>query len=149
MPRSKRPVFSPWPVSPAPWVDLAWRATATALASAEVIARRTTRMATMGSTPTAADRYEWQRMVDEKIAATDESTQAMGRQVAAWMQSSAWPWLALAWLPARTLLGPPRAPTGLPDGAAMWRESAALATAGLAPFQRRATANARRLRKQR
>jgi hypothetical protein len=97
-----------------------------ALAAPQVVAHRVGRMLTAGSTPSAADVAEFQRMGAEKVAAFFESWNAMAAQ-------------ALR-LQAQQLRFSP---------AAWWAPVVDLAAAGLAPVHRRATANAKRLARRR
>lgn len=59
------------------WTDLAWKISEMSLASAEVIAHRTTRMAAAGPMPSARDRKEFHLMGQEKFDAATESARAM------------------------------------------------------------------------
>lgn len=59
------------------WTDLAWKIGEMSMASAQVIARRTTRMAAAGPMPNAGDRQEFTRMRREKIEAATESAHAL------------------------------------------------------------------------
>ena len=54
------------------WTDLAWKIGEMSMASAQVIAHRTTRMAAAGPIPNASDRQEFRRMGQEKIEAATE-----------------------------------------------------------------------------
>jgi hypothetical protein len=133
------------------WAKLATQSTEMLLASGEVIARRSQRMSAMGANPDAADRREMNRMVDEKVSAASESVQAMSMRAAGLYQASMVQWFDLANRQAAALLGigsPPRASV---DAAARktMRAAAQITTAGLAPFHRHATGNAKRLRKAR
>lgn len=149
MSRPHRRPFSPWGMPLVSWMELAQRSTATWVASAEVIAQRSQQMASMGATPSAADRRELQRMVDEKVSAVGESAQAMGRQAVALMLASTTQWMNMAHAQTLAMLGSGRAPSAKAGMAAAMRASVAMADAGLKPFHRRATANASRLRKRR
>ena len=74
MKRSSRSMFgNPFLV----WSDLAWKFGEMSLASAQVVAHRTTRMAAAGPLPNARDRDEFTRMGLEKIDAATESAHAM------------------------------------------------------------------------
>lgn len=137
-----------WPAF-GPWMDLALRSTATLMASGEVIARRSQRMATMGPRPSGADRREMQRMVEEKVSATGESLQAMGMQTMALMQSSALQWMNVAQAQTLSMIGLGRIPSQSSASRAALRAPVAMMEAGLKPFHRRATANASRLRRKR
>jgi hypothetical protein len=103
---------------------------ALAFAAPEVMAHRMARLALAGPTPSARDRREFHRMGAEKVAAFYESWNAMSLAMfrAFWSFAlSPWQW------------GSPRAR----------RAGSNVLAAGLAPLQRRATANARRLRRTR
>jgi len=58
------------------WADLAWKIGETSMASAQVIAHRTTRMAVAGPMPNASDCHEFAQMGQEKYEAAAESAQA-------------------------------------------------------------------------
>ena len=64
------------------WTDLAWKIGEMSMASAQVIAHRTTRMAAAGSKPNARDRKEFTRMGQEKIEVAMESARAMAAHLA-------------------------------------------------------------------
>src|ERR1700694_4277766 len=64
------------------WIDLAWKIGEMSMASAQVIAHRTTRMAAAGPMPNARDRQEFTRMGREKIEAATESTRAIAAHLA-------------------------------------------------------------------
>ena len=74
------------------WGDLATKTLEMMLASAQVIAHRTGRMALAGPAPNARDRREFALMGQEKIEAGAQSAQAM----AAHMMSMSQPWGVLA-----------------------------------------------------
>ena len=59
------------------WSDLAWKIGEMSMASAQVIAHRTTRMAASGPRPNARDRQEFLRMGREKAEASTESASAI------------------------------------------------------------------------
>jgi hypothetical protein len=59
------------------WTDLAWKFGEMSIASAQVIAHRTARMAAAGPMPNARDRQEFTRMGQEKIGAATESAYAI------------------------------------------------------------------------
>lgn len=63
------------------WTNLAWKIGEMSMASAQVIAHRTTRMAAAGPNPNPRDQKEFTRMGQEKIDAATESAQAMGLQM--------------------------------------------------------------------
>lgn len=121
-----------------------------AQAAPQVVAMRLGRMMTAGSVPSARDRREFHRMGAEKLAAFNESWQAMAvhslaqqQQLMTWWAGAWWQWVAGGWMQPWTTLGQ------LSSGAGKQWEKAALETAtrGLAPVHRRATANARRLKR--
>lgn len=143
---SRYPPFF-WGLPFAPWMGLASRSADTWLASGAVIAERTRRMAAMGSRPSAADQREMRRMVDEKVSATGESAQAMTAQAISLAQASASRWMTFTHAQTMAMLGFGRMPSTAPAANAAMRASVSMAEAALAPFHRRATANARRLRK--
>jgi hypothetical protein len=119
---------------------LATSAAELALAAPQVMAHRLTRMALAGSTPSARDRKEFDRMVAEKAAAAAEAWQAMAMQTWMAQQQLATSWLRLAWSPA----GWGRA--GAARGATQWQHAAlGVLVKGMAPVKRRAKANAKRL----
>jgi hypothetical protein len=109
------------------------------IAAPQVVAHRLARMATVGATPTARDRAEMQRMTTEKFAAAAASWQAMGLQVLLAQQRLLFPWLTAAGQ---------RSPAPASIGA-MQAAALGVMAAGLAPVQRTATANARRLARRR
>jgi len=110
---------------------LATQAFELSLAAPHVMAHRLARLAFAGPSPSARDRREFHRMGAEKLAAFCESWSAM--YLALWranLNLALWP--SQMWSPAwgaRTGLG--------------------ILGRGLAPIHRRATANARRLRRRR
>lgn len=108
---------------------LAAQAAELAIAVPQVVAHRMTRMALAGAQPSARDKREFQRMGQEKVLAFWQSWFAMG-----WAVTSSWQRAWLAWLQGARV---PMLAT-LPA-------LAAVASRGLAPIHRRATANARRL----
>jgi hypothetical protein len=121
---------------------LAADATALAVATPQVVAHRIARMALAGPVPDARDRAELQRMGAEKVAAFYESWTAMYAealraqwQLSASLMQAMWtPWLA------------PRAVRRIGEAYAD-SVTRGVASAGLAPVRRRATANAKRLGK--
>jgi hypothetical protein len=146
------------------WTDLAWKIGEMSMASAQVIAHRTTRMATAGPLPSARDRQEFSRMGQEKIEAAAESAQAIAAQMTAmsstiatrafghWMRGSA----ALMSLAASRSVGQfvtrqAKLAQAVSRSATTAFEvsdtTARLARHGLKPIHARATANARRLGK--
>lgn len=111
-------------------------------ASAQVVAHRMTRMALAGPLPSARDRKEFKRMVDEKHLAFGESWLAMiGHatlsQVA--LGSTAWRSLCYPWL------GGGATPAVMASQIQL--ASIAMIQKGLEPMHRKAVANAKRLAK--
>ncbi len=152
MPRRSRVPTSPWTFNPfAMWTTLATQSAETLLASGEVITRRSQRMALAGANSGANDRREMGRMVQEKVDASTESAQAMTVQATRLYQASMMQWFDLANRQAEAFCGVGTSPRLSADVAAKKTIQAAaqIATAGLAPFHRRATGNAKRLRKPR
>lgn len=107
------------------WFDLGMRTSQMLWSSAEVIGQRSQRMAVSGANPTAADQREMHRMVDEKMRAATESMQAMSS--------------CAGKLYTRSLLRG--------DALGMAQAFTQMASVGLTPYHRRATENAKRLRK--
>jgi hypothetical protein len=109
------------------------------VATPQVVAQRLARMAAAGVQPNARERAEMQRMTTEKFVAVAASWQAMTLQALRVQQRLIFSWLT----PRRTLALAPTAAARL--------QTAALGvlSAGLAPVQRAATANARRLARRR
>ena len=107
------------------------------LATPQVIAQRTTRMALAGPSPSAQDQREFLRMGQEKAEAFGESWLAMGLRL--WqMQTSAAASLWAQWLrqgPQMLFAAEQPLLQALPQ----------LLASGLKPVHRRVTANARRL----
>lgn len=128
----------PWARAWSRWLEIGW-------AAPQVVAHRTQRMLRSGLLPSAVDRVEFRRMVDEKGEAWFESMLQMSTEAwkvwfaiaestmrSWWLASSAWP------------SGGPRSPYC--GAARRWAKSAPnIAYVGLGPIHRRATANARRL----
>jgi hypothetical protein len=109
---------------------------ALSVAAPQVIAMRTARMLAAGVNPTARDRRELERMGTEKMLAFWESMNAMGLEMAKAQQQFALSAMRQWWSP----------------WVSPWSVGAAAAKVlekGLAPVQKRASANARRLRKKR
>jgi len=146
------------------WADLAWKVSEMSLASAQVVAHRTARMAVAGPLPNARDRDEFTRMGLEKIEAATESAEAMaahwttmnlklGTSALRHMVTGS---AAIASLAASRDFGQfvarqaklAEAMSGATTTAHAWSGSTArLAQRGLKPIHARATANARRLGK--
>lgn len=120
-------------------------------AAPQVVACRVARLARAGHAPGARDRREFQLMGAEKAAAFGEAWQAMAlqllqaqSQMAASMWQGAW---GGAW--AQPWARRP-APHPWPSWAAAWQSAALdVLNQGIAPVRRRASANARRLGRQR
>jgi hypothetical protein len=121
------------------------------LAAPQVVALRSMQMLAAGANPSVRDRQELARMGSEKVQALAESVNAMTLQVmkinqewatlAARQWWSAWtaPWSALAKMPQAPAIGQ-----------RLVREAASeVLDRGLKPVHKRATANARRLRRKR
>ncbi|HEX6706101.1 MAG TPA: polyhydroxyalkanoate granule-associated phasin [Albitalea sp.] len=146
------------------WNDIALRTGEMMVASAQVIAHRTGRMAAAGHSPSLRDRREFTRMGLEKVEAAGESLWAMGQHLTAMnmqLAMKAWQdmvaagtaWMSLAGsrsLPqamrrhgelARTVSASAKSASRLSDA------TARVARQGLKPIHSRATANAKRLRK--
>lgn len=154
--RSSVPPVNPFSL----WSDFAARSTEMLVASAEVISRRTQRIAAAGAAPDTADRRELQRMVAEKMSASSESMQAIilgsgkfctdsfFRMCAEMTQHAASFYLGAGTTPSKAMRESQRS-------LARWGElnkstanaAAKLAGAALEPYRRRATGNVKRLRK--
>jgi hypothetical protein len=106
---------------------LARQATELAIAVPQVMAHRLTRMALAGATPSARDRREFHGMGQEKLTAFWQSWFAMGWATTQAMQQS---WIAM--------LSGARVPL---------IDTHSILSRGMAPVHRKATANAKRLRK--
>jgi hypothetical protein len=103
-----------------------------------VIGQRLTRMALAGHAPSAADRRENQRMVQEKVEASMESASALMTQTAR-ASFSFWSSMMQAGLSASSTARAQRA------GMAATEASLDMARGALAPVVRRTKGNARRL----
>jgi hypothetical protein len=106
---------------------LARQATELAIAVPQVMAHRLTRMALAGASPNARDRREFHGMGQEKMVAFWQSWFAIGWAVTEASQKS---WIAM--------LSGARVPM---------LDAQAVLSKGMAPVHKKATANARRLRK--
>ena len=137
-----------------PWMQM-WEI---AVAAPEVVAHRAARMAKSGPTPTTADRKELTRMTQEKFEAFGESASAMAAEVvranlALWpsVLRAGWTLPSAMWMPsARAGSRRPASKSALAAGAVPRIVSSAASRVlakGLAPVRRRATANAKRLRR--
>jgi hypothetical protein len=147
-----------------PWIGLATRYAEMAAASAEVIARRTQRIAMAGSSPSERDRREFVRMGQEKIDASTESARAAGAELLrlnhrfamqAWlaMLSTSTDMLGLAGsrTPSQLLARQRKLASTLrraaPTGARLSAAAASLVGAAMKPVHSRARRNAARLRR--
>jgi hypothetical protein len=135
-----------------------------AIAAPQIIANRTARMLAAGANPGTADRREFSQMFTEKVQAFWESLFSMGVQALKTNQSYAqeaalqwWRlWTTRWWLPAmrpalHAMATLPRAAAlvSTPSASQHARAMSKLIAAGLGPIHKRATANARRLRRTR
>jgi hypothetical protein len=100
----------------------------------QVVAMRTARMLAAGVNPSASDRREFQRMGNEKVLAFWESMNAMGLQMAKAQQE-------YALFAMRNWTAPWITPWSIAASASRVLEQ------GVAPLHKRASANARRLRR--
>lgn len=133
-------------------------------AAAQVIARRTQRMALAGSNPSARDRREFALMGQEKADAAAQSSFAVGSALLRMNQRTAMQaWLAMlaASTDAMSLAGSRTASQvaarqaklartlrrAVPSVSAMSTAAASLTSAALKPVHARATRNATRLRR--
>jgi len=146
------------------WTDLAWKIGEMSMASAQVIAHRTRRMAAAGPLPNARDRQEFTLMGQEKIEAAAESARAIaahlatmnlkfGTRVFTHMVTGAAALMSLAASRsvgqsiarqaklAESVSRSAKIASGLSDSTAQ------VARRGLKPIHARATSNARRLGK--
>ncbi len=129
----------PWARAWSRWLEIGW-------AAPQVVAHRTQRMLRSGPLPSAVDRVEFRRMVDEKGEAWLESTLQMSAE--AWkvwfaiVESAMRPW----WLASPGSLRGTASRSPYCGAARRWAKAAPhIVYAGLGPVHRRATANARRL----
>lgn len=146
------------------WIDLAWKIGEMSMASAQVIAHRTARMAAAGPTPNARDRREFARMGQEKFDAAAESAHAIAAQLAQMnvklgeralrnmvTGTAALLSLASSRSVGQSILRQARLARSLSGSAGTATDLSAatirLARRGLKPVHARATANARRLGK--
>ena len=118
------------------------RAIELAVAVPQVVTHRLGRAALAGPSPSARDRREFQRMYVEKIAAFNESLNAMAiEMVRANIRAFFAPW---SWSWPR----PRRASTYAADLTSLYaRTGLGMLDQALAPYHRRAVANATRLRR--
>jgi hypothetical protein len=129
-----------------------------AIAAPQVIAVRTSRMLAAGANPGASDPAEFSRMHTEKVAAYWESMAAMAAQVVKANQEYARlagvQWLRL-WTAPLSFVGKRTASQAaasllpLPTPAQRRRAASSVLAAAVKPVHKRATANARRLKRKR
>lgn len=146
------------------WTELLWKFAELSTASAEVIAHRTTRLASAGPLPGARDRREFTRMGQEKFeAATECATAVAGHLTAINLQFGTRAFGdAMNAASALMSLGTSRTAgefatrqleladalsRSATTAVALSHSAAGLAGRGLTPIHSRATANARRLRR--
>jgi hypothetical protein len=146
------------------WSELMWKVAEISSASAEVIAHRTTRLASAGPMPGARDRREFTRMGQEKFETATECAAAVAGHLTAMnlqfgtrafgdAMNAASALMALG--TSRTVSEVVTRQVKLADAlsrsvktaVALSGSTAGLAGRGLTPIHSRATANARRLRK--
>ena len=144
------------------WTDLAWKIGEMSMASAQVIAHRTARMAAAGPMPNARDRQEFTRMGQEKVEAATESARAIaahwttmnmtfGARAFGHMATGAAALMSLAASRSvgQSITRQAELTETLTRSAMTASElsgsTARLARRGLKPIQARATANAKRL----
>ncbi|MDQ3581061.1 MAG: hypothetical protein M3495_05350 [Pseudomonadota bacterium] len=136
-----------------PWMQM-WEI---AVAAPQVVAHRTARMAKSGPTRSSADRRELTRMTQEKFEAFGESASAMAAEIVR-ANLALWPSVlragtlpSLMWMPtARAGSRRSASKSALAAGAVPRIVSSAASRVlakGLAPVHRRATTNAKRLRR--
>jgi len=110
----------------------------------QVVAHRTLRMASAGATPSARDQREFWLMGYEKVLAFNQSWWAMGAEAMRIYQEMAMSMVRASWFPWMTPL------PGFRSGAAQLHRAAMnVASKGVAPIHRTATANAKRLSRSR
>lgn len=157
---TRNPFFNPF----AAWTDLAWKIGEMSVASARVIAHRTTRMAAAGPLPNARDRQEFTRMGQEKIDAASESVHAIvahmtaancriGPRALGQMMAATAALMSLAasrnagqFVVRQVKLAQTMSRSAM-TASTLSGSAAGLAARGLRPIHSRATANARRLGK--
>lgn len=144
------------------WSDLTWKFGEMWMASAQVVAHRTARMAAAGPLPGSRDRREFALMGQEKVEAATESALAIGAHLAAMnmefgaralrnamTDSTAWMSLAtsrnVTELMTRQLHVAHALTRSMNTASAFAESTAHLSGRGLKPIHARATANARRL----
>ena len=122
-------------------IALAVQAAELAFAVPEVVAHRLLRIASVGSRPSADDWTELWLMSAEKIAAFNESWNAMLWEAFCANLSLALSLAPNIWFPSPGVIRSPRA-----AARRLERTALAILAKGVAPVHRRAVANARRLR---
>lgn len=110
-----------------------------AFAAPQVVAHRALRLALAGATPSTRDRNEFQRMGNEKAEAFADSLNAMSMHAFRVQQSFGWAMWRSMWQPWTGGRRPAVSATALNNAAI------AMFAQGIAPYHRRAVANARRL----
>ncbi len=147
------------------WWQTAYKMWEVGIAAPQVIAHRTARMAAAGHMPNARDQREFSRMGQEKLEAFSQSWTAMATQMAAFNMQfatlatqqwfSAWtalPRLMFAGTPAQmakaqeTLLRSMASSFSSAGNKQLSDSFSRIASKGLAPVHKTATANVRRLR---
>ena len=108
------------------------------IAAPQVIAHRVARMASAGTSPSAADRAEFRRMGIEKMAAVNEAWAAMAVQAFVENQKLALTFMQALWFPWMR-------PTPKSVSRQLNRAAMGILGKGVAPARRRAVANAKRL----
>ncbi len=146
------------------WAELVWKVGEMSVASAQVIAHRTTRMAAAGPLPNSRDRQEFSRMGHEKVEAATESAAAIATQLTTMSgmlgvrafshmmnANAALISLAVSRTPRQFFVRQAKLANAVSRSAitasALSDATARLAGRGLKPIHARATANARRLGK--
>jgi hypothetical protein len=144
------------------WSDLSWKFGEMWMASAQVVAHRTARMAAAGPMPGSRDRREFALMGQEKVEAAAESALAIGAHLAAMnlefgaramrnamTDGAAWMSLAtsrsVSELMSRQLHVAQALTRSMNTASAFAASTARLGGRGLKPIHARAKANARRL----
>jgi hypothetical protein len=137
-----------------PWMQM-WEI---AVAAPQVVAHRTARMAKLGPTRSTADRKELTCMTQEKFEIFGESASAMAAEIfkanlALWpsVVCAVWTLPSAMWMPTARAGSARSASKSTLTAAAVPRTVSSAASRvlakGLAPVHRRATANAKRLRR--
>jgi len=144
------------------WSELSWKFGEMWMASAQVVAHRTARMAAAGPMPGSRDRREFALMGQEKVEAAAESALAIAGHLAAMnlefgaravrnavTESTAWMSLVtsrnVGELMTRQLHVAHALTRSINTASAFAESTAHLGRRGLKPIHARATANARRL----